>query len=76
MKGWWSQTDKLEGPGVHAVVEGYPDDAFMIGGAGMTWALIIPSENLIALRSSRISETPWDPVILKFYQKLYNAFIK
>jgi len=57
------------------VIDGYPDDAFMIGGAGMTWALMLPSENLIAIRSSRISGTPWDPVLSEFHRKLFNSFI-
>jgi len=74
-EGWWSRTGEIEGPGVHAVIDGYPDDAFMIGGAGMTWALMIPSENLIAIRSSRISGTPWDPVLSEFHRKLFNSFI-
>ncbi len=75
IEGWWTQTYDRYGPGFHAVIETTPDDAFTIGGAGMSWAVIVPSQNLIALRSSRVSGVPWDPVVAEFHRKLSRSLI-
>lgn len=51
----------------------YPKEMFRIAGSGLNWAFIIPSLDLIAIRTGRASNGKWDEVEQKFLQKLFAA---
>ncbi|HUU29885.1 MAG TPA: serine hydrolase [archaeon] len=53
----------------------YPKDMFRIAGSGLNWAFIIPSMDLIALRTSRGNNEIWDEVQQKFLQQLFAAVL-
>jgi len=65
-------------PNIRSNVDGYfgeqyPEDMFRIAGSGLNWAYIIPSLDLIALRTSRANNSQWDEVQEHFLQKLFAA---
>jgi len=51
----------------------YPRDMFRIAGSGLNWAFIVPSMDLIALRTSRVDNSRWEEVEKKFLRKLFAA---
>jgi hypothetical protein len=53
--------------------EQYPTDMFRIAGSGLNWAYMIPSLDLIAIRTGRASNTQWDEVRGIFLEKLFAA---
>jgi len=53
--------------------EQYPRDMFRIAGSGLNWAFIVPSMDLIALRTSRVDNSRWEEVEKKFLRKLFAA---
>ncbi|MDB4583625.1 serine hydrolase [Draconibacterium sp.] len=53
--------------------ENYPKDMFRIAGSGINLAFIIPSMNMIALRTGRANNNLWDEVEQQFLEKLFNA---
>jgi len=53
----------------------YPADMFRIAGSGLNWTYIIPSMDLIALRTSRAPNSKWDEVRANFLQKLFAAVL-
>ena len=55
--------------------EQYPSDMFRVAGSGLNWAYIIPSMDLIAIRTSRASNSLWDEVRSNFLKKLFDAAI-
>ncbi len=50
--------------------EEFPPDMFRIAGSGLNWAYIIPSRNLIALRTGRGHNEMWAEVRSGFLQRL------
>ena len=50
--------------------EQFPPDMFRIAGSGLNWAYIIPSQNLIALRTGRGHNAMWDEVRTGFLERL------
>ena len=52
----------------------YPEDLFRIAGSGMNWAFMIPSLDLIAIRTSR-AYLSWDEHTPLFLQKLFDALL-
>ena len=50
--------------------EDLPKDMFRIAGSGLNWAYIIPSQNLIALRTGRGHNEMWDEVRAGFLERL------
>ncbi|MEA2063286.1 MAG: serine hydrolase [Gemmatimonadota bacterium] len=53
--------------------EQYPKDMFRIAGSGLNWAFIVPSLDLVALRTGRSSNEIWDEVQEKFLEKLFAS---
>jgi CubicO group peptidase (beta-lactamase class C family) len=53
----------------------YPKDMFRISGSGLNWAFIVPSLDLVALRTSRASNAIWDEVEKEFLRKLFAAVL-
>ena len=53
--------------------EEYPKDMFRIAGSGVNIAFIIPSMNLVALRTGRVDNACWDEVERTFLKKLFEA---
>lgn len=51
----------------------YPRDMFWIAGSGLNWAFIVPSLDLIAIRTGRSGNAQWDEVEQQFLQKLFAA---
>lgn len=51
----------------------YPKDMFRIAGSGLNWAFIVPSLDLIAIRTGRANNGQWDEVEQQFLQKLFAA---
>ena len=51
----------------------YPRDMFRIAGSGVNIAFIIPSMDLIALRTGRVSNARWKEVEAAFLEKLFEA---
>ncbi len=51
----------------------YPKDMFRIYGSGLSWAFMVPSLDLIALRTSRADNAHLDEVQKKFLQTLFDA---
>ncbi|MFC2076547.1 serine hydrolase domain-containing protein [candidate division KSB1 bacterium] len=51
----------------------YPKDLFRTGGSGLNWAYVVPSLDLVAVRTSRASNALWDEVKINFLQKLFAA---
>ena len=54
----------------------YPKDMFRIAGSGLNWAYIIPSLDLIALRTGRADNSTWSQVRGEFLEKLFAALPK
>ena len=54
----------------------YPKDMFQIAGSGLNWAFIVPSLDLIALRTSRANNEIWNQVQEEFLRKLFAALNK
>lgn len=52
----------------------YPGDMFRTGGSGMNWAYVIPSLDLIAVRTSRCYES-WDEHRPIFLEKLFASVL-
>ena len=52
---------------------GYPKDMFRIAGSGLNWAFMVPSLDLIALRTGRASNAIWDEVQQEFLRKAFAA---
>ncbi len=50
--------------------EQFPKDMFRIAGSGLNWAYIIPSQNLIALRTGRGNNAMWEEVRSGFLERL------
>jgi len=50
----------------------YPEDMFRIAGAGMNWAFVIPSLDLIVVRTSR-NNLSWDKITSVFLEKLFAS---
>lgn len=57
----------------HIFGKDYPKDMFRIAGSGVNIAFIIPSMNLIALRTGRVDNARWDEVERTFLEKLFEA---
>ena len=55
--------------------EQYPADMFRIAGSGLNWAFIVPSLNLIALRTGRSSNKNWDAVEKEFIERLFACVV-
>ena len=51
----------------------YPADMFRVAGSGLNWAYIVPSLDLIALRTSRASNALWAEVEASFLDELFAA---
>lgn len=67
-------------PNIRSNVDGffgkqYPRDMFMIGGSGLNWAFIVPSLDLIAIRTSRANNALWDSLMKQYVQSLFAAVI-
>jgi len=52
----------------------YPKDMFRTGGSGMNWAYVIPSLDLVAVRTSRCYES-WDEHRPIFLEKLFACVL-
>ncbi|MFH1071358.1 MAG: serine hydrolase [Candidatus Glassbacteria bacterium] len=52
-----------------------PADMFRIAGSGLNWAFIVPSLDLVALRTGRVNNERWDQVQAGFLEKM-AAFIQ
>lgn len=64
-------------PNIRSNVDGffgsqYPADMFRTGGSGMNWAYVIPSLDLVAVRTSRCYES-WDEHRPIFLEKLFAS---
>ena len=55
--------------------EQYPKDMFRIAGSGLNWAFMVPSLDLIALRTGRASNAIWDEVQQEFLRKAFAAVV-
>jgi len=53
----------------------YPKDMFRIAGSGLNWAFIIPSLDLIALRTGRADNRNWDGVEKEFLKRLFDSLV-
>jgi CubicO group peptidase (beta-lactamase class C family) len=53
----------------------YPADMFRIAGSGLNWAFIVPSLDLIALRTGRADNRTWDKVEKEFLRKLFDSLL-
>ncbi len=51
----------------------YPRDMFRIAGSGLNWAFMVPSLDLIAIRTGRADNRQWNEVEQQFLQKLFAA---
>jgi hypothetical protein len=51
----------------------YPADMFRIAGSGLNWAFIIPSMDLIALRTGRANNRDWAAVEEEFLRRLFTS---
>lgn len=51
----------------------YPADMFRIAGSGLNWAFIVPSLDLIGIRTGRAPNSRWDEVEQCFLEKLFAA---
>ena len=68
-------------PNIRSNVDGYfgeqyPKDMFRIAGSGLNWAYIVPSLDLIALRTGRADNAMWDEVREKFLRKIFAAVLE
>ena len=50
-----------------------PKNVFRIAGSGLNWAFIVPSLDLIAIRTSRSPNRMWNEVRTNFLEKLFAA---
>jgi CubicO group peptidase (beta-lactamase class C family) len=67
-------------PNIRSNVDGlfggqYPLDMFRISGSGLNWAFIIPSLDLIALRTGRADNQTWGEVERRFLKMLFDAVL-
>ena len=53
----------------------YPEDMFWISGSGLSWAFMIPSLDLIAIRTGRSDNRLWAEVGATFLTKLFDALL-
>jgi Beta-lactamase len=53
----------------------YPEDMFRIAGSGLNWAFIVPSLDIIVLRTGRAHNEVWEEVREKFLQKIFAAVV-
>lgn len=53
--------------------EQYPKDLFYIAGSGVNLAFMVPSQDLIAIRTGRASNSQWDQIVANFLKKLFDA---
>ncbi len=53
----------------------YPENDFMIGGSGMNWAYIMPSQNMIVIRTSQLYNVPWEPIRKEFIKRIYSCLL-
>ena len=51
----------------------YPADLFRISGAGLNWAFIVPSLDLVALRTGRSDDGMAEEVTTEFLKRLFGA---
>lgn len=51
----------------------YPAEMFRIAGSGLNWAFMIPSKQLIAVRTGRASNSRWQEVEKKFLEHLFQV---
>lgn len=51
----------------------YPPTMYRVAGSGLNWAFIVPSLDLIALRTSRASNSLWTEVEINFLDLLFAA---
>ena len=76
---WLKKFTALPYPNIRSNVDGYfgsqyPADMFRTGGSGMNWAYVIPSLNLVAVRTSRCYES-WDEHRPIFLEKLFASVL-
>jgi CubicO group peptidase (beta-lactamase class C family) len=67
-------------PNIRSNVDGvfgdqYPKDMFRIAGSGLNWAFIVPSLDLIALRTGRADNRSWNKVEKEFLKKLFDSIL-
>ena len=67
-------------PNVRSNIDGvfgkqYPADMFRIAGSGLNWAFIVPSLDLIALRTGRADNRMWQEVEAKFLKLLFASVL-
>jgi len=65
-------------PNMRSNVDGYfgaqyPKDMYRIAGSGLNWAYIVPSMDLIALRTGRANNAEWAEVREEFLRKIFAA---
>lgn len=72
---YWTNGHK-KGTGYHQYREAYPDDMFCYGGEGLTWTYVIPSENIVVVRTSRIYGVDRNMIESQFLARLFNCFAK
>ena len=65
-------------PNIRSNVDGvfgdqYPEDMFRIAGSGLNWAFIVPSLDLIALRTGRADNQTWAEIEREFLRKLFDC---
>jgi hypothetical protein len=53
--------------------EEYPEDIFRIAGSGINLAFMIPSHDLIAIRTGRAANSRWEEVERSFLEKLFAS---
>ncbi|MFQ5928595.1 MAG: serine hydrolase domain-containing protein [Acidobacteriota bacterium] len=68
----------LNYPNIRSNIDGYfgdqyPKDMFRIAGSGINLAFMIPSLDLIALRTGRVDNSMWNEVEQKFLEKLFAS---
>jgi hypothetical protein len=51
----------------------YPSDMYRVAGSGLNWAYVVPSLDLVALRTSRASNALWAEVESSFLEQLFAA---
>jgi len=53
----------------------YPKDMFRIAGSGLNWAFMIPSLDIIALRTGRADNREWEEVEKIFLERLFDSIL-
>jgi len=72
---YWTSGNK-KGTGFHHYKEAYPEGMFNYGGEGLTWTYVIPSENIVVIRTSQIYGVDRDMIESQFLARLFNCFAK